>query len=145
MLGAAFALACGAEPESPESRVRAVLASLERSAQTRDVGAMKEHVSASYADSHGHDARAIGGIVGMQLLRNESIHLLTRVRGVEIPAPGVARAVAVVAMAGAPIPGPELLPAVRADLYRFDLDLAEEDGVWRITRAAWRPATIAEF
>lgn len=26
-------------------------------------------------------------------------------------------------------------------VYRFDLDVGEEGGVWRVTRAAWEPAT----
>lgn len=125
--------------------MRAVLGALEAGAQARDVGALKEQVSEAYADGAGNDKRAIGALVGLHLLRNESIHLLTRIRSVELPEPGAARAVAVVAMAGVPIPGPEALSTLRADLYRFDLALREEDGVWRVTGAAWRPASIDEL
>lgn len=139
------ALACGPDPQTPEERVRAVFAAMETAAQERDVAALKEHVSEAYGDARGHDKREIGALAGMHLLRNESVHLLTRVRGVEIGPEGEARAIALVAMAGAPIPGPELLPTLRADLYRFDVELREEDGAWRITRAEWRPASLAEF
>jgi hypothetical protein len=145
LVAACLGLACAPAAETPEDRVRAVLAALEAGAQARDVGAMKELVSERYMDAAGHDKRAVGALVGLHLMRNESIHLLVRVASLAIPAPGRADVVALVAMAGTPIPGPEALPALRADLYRFDLALGEEDGVWRVTGAAWRPAAIADF
>lgn len=145
LFAALLAVACSPAADTPEDRVRSVLAALEAAAQSRDAAAMKEHVSEAYADTYGNDKRAVGGIVGLHLLRNQSIHLLTRVRSIAIAEPGRADVTALVAMAGTPIPSPELLPALRADLYRFDLELREEAGSWRITRAQWHPASIAEF
>jgi len=140
-----LALACTSEPSSPEDRVRAVLAALEASAQERDAAAMKEHVSESYSDAQGNDKRAIAQLVAFHLLRNQSVHLLTRVPSVEIAAPGEARAEVLVAMAGTEIDGPEALVGLRADLYRFDLVFAEEDGAWRVRSADWRPAAAGDF
>jgi hypothetical protein len=37
------------------------------------------------------------------------------------------------------------LPALRADLYRFDLTFGDERGAWRVTRATWRPAALNDF
>lgn len=139
------ALACSGDPETPEARVRAVFAAIEAAAQARDVAALEEHVSDAYSDPRGHDKRELGAVAAMHLLRNESVHLLTRVRELEIAPDGTARAIALVAMAATPIPGPELLPTLRADLHRFDVELREEDGTWRVTRAEWRPASLAEF
>jgi hypothetical protein len=139
-----LALAC-AERTPPEERVRSVLAALEESAQARDAGAMKEHVSEGYSDAHGNDKRAIAQLVAFHLLRNQSVYLLTRVQGVEIAAPGQARAEVLVAMAGTPIESPEALLGLRADLYRFDLAFAEEDGDWRVRSADWRPAAVQDF
>ncbi|HEY8153764.1 MAG TPA: hypothetical protein VII72_06510 [Myxococcota bacterium] len=140
-----LALACAGEPESPEDRVRALLASLEESAQRKDAGEMKEHVSEGYSDAHGNDKRAVAQLVAFHLLRNQSVHLLTRVQSVVIPSPGEARAEVLVAMAGTEIEGPEALIALRADLYRFDLGLVEEDGDWRVRSADWRPASVDDF
>lgn len=139
-----LALAC-ADRTPPEERVRAVLAALEESAQGRDAGAMKEHVSDGYSDAQGNDKRAIAQLVAFHLLRNQSVYLLTRVQGVEIAAPGQARAEVLVAMAGTPIESPEALLGLRADLYRFDLAFAEEDGDWRVRSAEWRPASVQDF
>jgi hypothetical protein len=140
-----LALACSGGAETPEDQVRALLASLEESAERKDAGEMKEHVSEGYSDAHGNDQRAVAQLVAFHLLRNQSVHLLTRVQSVEIPAPGETRAVVLVAMAGTEIEGPEALIALRADLYRFELSLADEDGVWRVRSADWRPASVDDF
>jgi hypothetical protein len=140
----AFALGCS-EAETPEQRVRAVLSALEESAQQRDAGAMKQHVSDAYSDENGNDKRAAIQLIAFHLLRNQSVHLLTRVQSLEIPAPAEAQASVLVAMAGTEIEGPEALLALRADLYRFDLSFREEDGDWRIRSAAWRPAAVEDF
>jgi hypothetical protein len=140
----ALALACS-EAETPEQRVRAVLAALEESAQQRDAGAMKEHVSDAYSDESGNDKRTVSQLVAFHLLRNQSVHLLTRVQSLEIPAPAEAQASVLVAMAGTPIEGPGALLAMRADLYRFELSFREEGGDWRIRSADWRPAAAEDF
>ncbi len=125
--------------------MRAVLAALEESAQGRDAGEMKKHVSEGYSDAKGNDKRAVAQRIAFHLLRNQSVYLLTRVQSVEIAAPGQARAEVLVAMAGTPIAGPEALLGLRADLYRFDLEFVEEDGVWRVRSADWRPAEAGDF
>jgi hypothetical protein len=50
-----------------------------------------------------------------------------------------------VALAGTPIHDPSALLGVRADLYRFDVRLRDEDGHWRVTSAEWQPASAADF
>jgi hypothetical protein len=144
-LALAALLACSSEPETPEARVRAVLAAIESAAEARDVKAMKEHLSERYADSRGNDKQAVGGIAALHFMRNQSVYLLTRVAAVELPAPGEARADVLVAMAGTPIDAPEALVGLRADLYRFDVTLRDEAGSWRVTSAVWTPASVDDF
>jgi hypothetical protein len=145
VLAAAAALACSGEVQTPEDRVRAVLAALEAAAEARDVGAMKESVSESYRDASGRDKRAAAGLVAMHFLQNRSVYLLTRIDEVTLTGAGDARASVLVAMAGTPIPSPEALPAMRADFYHFAFALREEDGAFRVTSAAWRPASLDDF
>jgi hypothetical protein len=137
-------LACRA-PESPEEQVRAVLAAVEEAAEARDVGALKEHLSAEYRDARGNDRQAVAGLATVHFMQHRGIHLLVQVRKVVVEVPGEARAAALVAMAGTPIPGPEALPALNASLYYFDVELHEEDGAWKIVRASWSPATADDF
>ena len=144
-LAGLLALACSQPPATPEARVRAVLAALESAAEARDVAAMKEHVSERYRDARGQDKRAAAGLLAMHFLRNRAVYLLTRVDSVLAPEAGPASASVLVAMAGSPIASPAALPGLRADLYRFDFELAEEDGAYRITGASWHPASLGDF
>lgn len=140
-----FALGCGGGEETPEEQVRKVMAALEAAAEARDVGALKEHLSESYKDPQGNDRRMVLGLATGHFMRNSSLYLLTRVKEVEIPEPGRARVDALIALAGTPIKDPEALLGVRADVYRFDVRLGDEDGAWRVTSAAWQPANAGDF
>lgn len=142
----ALALACGGGDESPEAAVRRTLAAIEAAAEARDPGALAEHLSAAYADPQGHDRDAVRRLAAMHLLRHQRVHTFVRVRELAIPEPGQAETDVLVAMAGAEIPDAEALARLRADLYRFTVSLREEEpGVWRVTSARWRPASLDDF
>jgi hypothetical protein len=138
--------ACAAEPDSPEAQVHALLQRAETAAEEKRVGTLKQLVSESYSDDRGHDKQAVAGLLTYYFLRNQSVHLLTRVQSIEFPKPARAHATVLVAMAGTPIPGIDELVRIRADLYRFDFSLSDEGSdEWRVTRAAWRRAAADDF
>lgn len=145
----AFALAlsagCGSSEETSEDQVRRVLSDLEAAAQARDVGAMKSCLSESYKDAQGNDRRTVLGMATGHFMRNKSVYVFSRIERIEIAEPGFARAEALVALAGRPVRDSSALPGVNADLYRFDLRLRDERGTWRVTSAAWQPATLSDF
>jgi hypothetical protein len=139
-------LACGGGAASPEGQVRSLLGAAQRDAEAMDVKSLRARVSEAYADDEGQDKRAIEGLLAYHFLRNRSVHLLTRIDSVAIPEAGRAEATVFVAMAGRPIARPEQLGGISASLYRFDFDLALEDGEdWRVTRADWRRARRRDF
>ncbi len=137
---------CSPEPESPEAQIRALLGEMEVAAEQKNLRLLKAMVSEQYSDEHHNDRQAIVGLLTYHFLRNQSIHLLTRVTAIEFPEPARASVSVYVAMAGRPIPDVDALTRLRADLYRFDFRLGEagESG-WQVTRAAWRPAEAADF
>lgn len=137
-------LAC-TKRETPEQRVRAAIASAEEAVEKKDIAALRNFVSERYTDEDGRDRRAVEGILRLYVLRNEAIHLLTRIEAVSAPAPGKAEAVVYVAMAGRPITQADTLSSFNASLYRFELGFAEEDKQWRVARATWRPAEPTDF
>ena len=141
----ALVVACSGGELTPEERVRGVLAELEAAAEARDVGLLKPHVSEAYKDASGNDRRALLGLAAGHFMRHQSVYLLVRVNDVILSEPNKAQVDAFVALAGQPIRDATALPELRADLFRFDLRLRDEDGDWRITAADWRPATLADF
>jgi hypothetical protein len=131
--------------DGPEARIRALLVAAEDAAEAREIDVLTEAVSEHYADAAGRDRQAVKGILVFYFLRHTSIHLLTRHHEIALGEPGHARAVVFVAMAGTPFAGIGDLPGVRADLYRFAFDLADEDGTWRVVHADWRRAAPDDF
>ena len=130
---------------APEQRVRQFLDRAEQAAEHKDVRTLRGLVSEHYSDSDGHDRRTIEGILRLYVLRHESIHLLTQIESIEFPKPREAHVGIYVAMAARPITNATQLAAFRADLYRFDLVLTEEDSQWHVRQADWRPAEPADF
>lgn len=122
-----------------------MLSNAEQAAEQKDVRALRGYVSERYRDADGRDRRAIDGILRLYVLRNESIHLFTRIGSIALQQPSRAEVVIYVAMAGRPIHDASQLAPFRANLYRFDLGLVDEDSTWRVQRADWRPAEPRDF
>jgi hypothetical protein len=139
------ALACSSEPDSPEARVRALVANAESAAEEKNLRGLKKMISEYYRDEDGRDKQEILGLITFHFLRNKTIHLLTRIQSINMPEPERAEVAVFVAMAGRPIPSPGELERLRADLYRFDFSLAEEQGEWKLVQAGWRRAKTREF
>jgi ribosome-binding factor A len=140
-----LATACAPPPESPEAQVRTLFGKAREAAEQKDLATLRRAVSDRYTDAHGNDRRAVEGILRLQFLRHESIHLFTRVSTVVFPEPDRAEATVYVAMAGRPIAEAEALTRLKADLYRFDFVLAKEGEDWKVIHADWRPAELGDF
>lgn len=137
--------ACSSPPQSAEAQIRALLAEMEVAAEEKDLRPLKAVVSEQYADESGNDRQAIVRLLTYHFLRNQSIHLLTRVAAIELPEPDRASVIVYVAMAGRPIPDVDAMTQLRANLYRFDFALEDVEKRWQVKRAAWRPAEARDF
>ena len=143
---AVLQIACGSKPDSPEARVRALIKKAEVAAEQKDLGTLRNLISDHYLDEFRQDKQAILGILSFHFFRNQSIYLLTRIQTIAFPEPARAEAVILVATAGQPIRGTEELVALRADLFRFDITLADKGkGDWKVTRAQWRRVELKDF
>ena len=136
---------CRSERPSPEAEVRTLINSAAKAAEQKSIGTLRESISEKYADEQGQDKRAIENLLRLHFLRNESVHLFAHIQSVTLPQPDRAQAIVLVAMAGVPIASAQELPALRADLHRFEIDFAREGKTWRVQRAAWRRAELGEF
>ena len=125
--------------------MRALLKRGEEAAEKKETGVLRQMISEKYADSQGQDKKAIEAILRYYFLRNESIHLLTRIQSIDFPQPQRAQAVVLVAMAGQPIAGAQELERLRADLHRFEITFVRENKEWKVIRAEWRRAEVGDF
>jgi len=140
-----FTGACSSGWDSPEAQVRALLARGEAAAEKKESGVLRQMISEKYSDSQGQDKKAVEAVLRYYFLRNQSIHLFTRIRQISFPQPDLAQADVMVAMTGQPISDAEELERLRADLHRFEITLARESGEWKVMRAEWRRAEFADF
>jgi hypothetical protein len=133
---AALLPACSGPPKDP---VEALLAELQAAAEARDADRFAERLSSGFEGLH-----SIGRPEAVAQLRRyfaayESVAI--DVYGVEAErGGGSARVRCVVEFSGQArkafgLEG--LLPP--SAVYRFDLELADEGGTWRVRRAAWEP------
>ena len=130
--------ACSDALESPEEQVRALIAQAETAAEERDSSALRALIDDEYLDKRGNDKKNIDAIIRVYLLRNQSIHLLTRIQELRLPAPGWAEVSLDVAMAGSPFPDSIDLTSFRADFQHIELTMRDTGGgAWRITQASW--------
>lgn len=136
---------CSGEPASPEQRIRERIGTLVRAVEEGSAGRAAESLHPQYRDErHAGRAAATRSLLAY-LRRHRGIHLFTLVRDL-VPAPdgGAAEAVVYVAMTGIPVDSVETLISLKADLYRFDIELLPvEEGDWLISRARWRRADPA--
>ncbi len=145
MIGALVLVACSPPADSPEAEVRALVARAQAAAEARNVRDLRALIAEEYVDAHGHDRKAVENLIRLHVLRNQSVHLLTRVRGVTFPEPDRATVSVAAAMAGRPVARADDLVGLTADLYRFDLELIRDRGEWRVSSAAWAPARLEDF
>lgn len=133
---AGLALSCSRAPSDP---VQALLAELEEAAEERDAGRFGERLASSFQATG-----AMGRADAIATLRRyfagyDSVNLT--VYGTEVERAGnAARVRTIVEFSGRTrkLAGLEGLLPPEA-VYRFDLEVADEGGAWRVRSAAWEP------
>jgi len=133
---------CGDAPGTPEEQIRAWVAQIERASRERDVGVLKDAISGQYRDPAGRTQDDIHGLLVYHHFRQKTVYLLTRIEELDVLAPDRASLTLLAAIAGSPATRFEALSDLRGDLYRFELELAAQDGIWQVTSATWGPAPL---
>jgi len=133
------ALAAGCAASDPEAEIRALLAAAEQAAEARDAGFFADAVGAGYRDTRGNDREQLLRSIRGYFIANQRVEIVSRVDDVVLEGADAARAVVHAGMLGQRT-GAELVGGVAADLYRFELELVNDDGDWRIIGARWTRA-----
>jgi hypothetical protein len=130
--------ACSGDQISVEDRVRALIDAMEQSVEAGSVREAISFLHADYTDPWHTSRQAANRTLFGIMQRHRGIHLFTLTETVELtPQEDSATAVVLVAMTGVPVESVEALISVKADLYRFDIVLLEEEGEWRILSSRW--------
>ncbi len=144
LLAALLLPAACSEEQGPEAIARSFIAACEEAARERQVRDLRALIAEDYTDPAGRTARDVLAVAAGYLMRNRSVHIYTRLQtAAELD--GRIEATVLAALAGRPISDVSVLPSINADLYRFELELVEEKGDWRLASATWRTALVDDF
>jgi outer membrane lipoprotein-sorting protein len=141
LLAAVVVPACSRAPADP---VEALLAELEAAAEARDAERFAERVAPAFHGSYGLGRPEALAQLKRYFAAYESVAI--DVYGVETERDGASarvRCVVDFSGKGRQVFGLEGLVPPSA-VYRFDLDVADEGGVWLVRAATWEPAEPAE-
>jgi len=140
ILLSALLWACSDKPaETPEERIRATLKSLETAAEARSVSDFMQHVSEDYVDHRGNKKKEIEGILRLQYLRNQNIHILSTIQSLDIQG-DVATVEISTAMAATEAGLEENSSRLKANTHRFSVVLRSSDAqqTWLIDSVSWQ-------
>ena len=130
----AFLTGCGGGPEAgPEEAVRAWVDAAEAIAEDKDRRGLLAMISENYADSRGNDYVQINSLFRFYFLRQKSVVLLTSIDDIVVMGDSAAKVTLTVGMAGTD----SSALGVRADAYKFELELENRDDDWLLIGARW--------
>ena len=138
--------ACSGDPDDPEQQIREMISAGEEAVEARSIMTVLDFIADDYLDKQGRRKKEIQRLVAGYILRNKSIHLLTRVQQVALNEDKTrADVILYVGMTGVPVTSADQLMLLRADFYRFDLFMKLEEGDWRVASGSWRQARLEDF
>ena len=136
--------ACSDNAELPEDEIRHFIDAGASAAENRRLDELGDLMHENFQDRKGNNKKQLGSLLRVYFLRHKNIHLLTKIDSIELLADNEATVRLQVAMAGSVIADVDAISALRARIYRFELQLVKQD-VWLLRHAVWAPASIGDF
>jgi len=137
--------ACRCSKSTPEEQVRQAIDTVVKAVNERQLGPVAAAISEQYSDEDGNHKEQLVGYLRAQFILRQNLYLVVKLSSLECPEPGHARVGAFAAMAATSGGALPVLRSLSADVYRFDIRMADEDGVWRVVGADWSPATVKDL
>jgi hypothetical protein len=137
---------CGGDPPTAQEQIKATVTAIEQAVEAGSAGDAAEWLHDDYRDERHADRRAATRSLTGYLFRHRDRHLLTFIRSIDLAADGeTAQVIVLVGMTGTPVETVDRLLAVKADLYRFELQMRNDDGTWQVSSSRWESLTRAGF
>ena len=139
-------VACSDPPTTDEDRITTVIASLEEAVEAGSTRRAAEWIGPAYRDQWHRDRDAALRSLFGYLRRHRNLHLFSLIRSIDISeSKDQAQAVVLVAMSAVPVASTEALVSIKADLYRFTVDLVRSEDRWLIDQGAWQRVGLEAF
>ena len=139
-----FLVASCTTPTTPEEIAAEFIRQSEEAFEDRNLLSLKKLISPKYRDAHSRNAGDVASIATAYIRRSTSIFLFSDLDSAVYNDDRI-KARVLTAFAARPIVNRTALPQLNADIYWFDIVLAEENGTWKLVDAQWQQAMIDEF
>jgi hypothetical protein len=130
----------GCSKETEEDKVKKVVTRVQQAAEEKKIGAVLDHISKTYRDPQGNDYNGIKGLLAFYFFRHQKVSVYMPNIDIVVTGP-TAKAMFQTILTGrgtGEAAGGILPEALGA--YNFDVLLATEDGLWKVTSAKWERA-----
>ena len=131
-------------PTTPEEITRQFISESEEAFEERDILRLRKLISSQYQDSQKRAAADVISIAAAYIRSAKSIYLFTDLDSAVFTEDRI-QARILAAFGARPISDPTILGQIQADIYWFDIVLAEEKGGWKLTAAQWQQAMVDDF
>jgi hypothetical protein len=137
---------CRRKPVDPRTQILQTISAAETAAEAKDIDGVLAHLTETFRDGQGGDARELRSLMQLHFLRQGSIHALVRLGDLTFPTPDTAEVDLDVAVAGTPLPEGEGidLTTLRADWIDLQLSFVRRDESWKIEKASWSRARLMQ-
>lgn len=132
-LVAVLMASCSPEQAGPEAELRAWVDDVHAAAEAKDRGAILDRISTAYADARGNTRDDVSDLLRLYFLRANRVEFVPAIASIDVMGGTAAEVVVTVGMAGTD----HGRFGLRADAYRFELELDSVDGEWQLISARW--------
>jgi hypothetical protein len=136
LLALGMSVIVGCRGDDPATAIRETIAAAERAAESRDLGFYRDFIGAGYRDTHGNDREELLRLLRGLFITHSNVEIVNRIDDVTLQGADAARVTLSAGLVGQRA-GESLLGGVEGDLYRFELELVNDGGDWRVIGASW--------
>ena len=136
--------ACSDGTLSREDEIKQYIETGIEAAENRSTRDLAELIDEKYLDEKRLNKTQLTKLVRLYFFRHKNIYLFTKVDEIEFLADNEAIVTLHVAMAGSVISDASLLASLRAETFKFELELIKQDE-WLLRRASWRRARMMDM
>jgi hypothetical protein len=136
--------ACSGEKLSSEDEIRKYIENGVEQAEKRSANGVADMVHENYSDSKGMIKAQIRSMLRLYFLRHKNIYLFTKVGDIIFHTETEATVHLHVAMAGSVISDITALSSLKAQIYRFELNLTKDEE-WLLQSAKWKRASMGDI
>jgi hypothetical protein len=127
---------CG-RSDSPQTQIRRAIDAMETAAESRDVGDVLAFVSTEFRDQYGEGRDELSRYLRAYFIANQSLHLLTRINSIELPAADEARVKVTVGTVSREADATAAWN-LAVDVHDFDVTMRKEGQEWNVTFVKWQ-------